>query len=321
MAARDLTLHISSKLAGEWSAPNVAGMLTAPVLEYLVSKWSDLDTMVKTRLLLAPLAMKGASLEELRPQLQAMVEAGVADKDEWVRVMALAVGPYDGRVHLGAVAADFKLVGKTLDELVSGLREADPLLYRPQEELYLHPDLVRERQGIASPAPVLPHRHFRARPRSEAPTAGQGLPSSAAPGLRPPGAAIAPGGSRAGAAGPRSLPRPAADIFISRPAPTARPRAGLAGAGAGQVRRTATLDIAAVAALNQQAAAERERKAQVEREAREALARRRAEERAAERAAAKAEKDAARLAARRGKEPDDPGKGPSLGDDANGAAK
>lgn len=80
MAARDLTLHISSKLAGEWSAPNVAGMLTAPVLEYLVSKWSDLDTMVKTRLLLAPLAMKGASLEELRPQLQAMVEAGVADK-------------------------------------------------------------------------------------------------------------------------------------------------------------------------------------------------------------------------------------------------
>lgn len=24
-------------------------------------------------------------------------------------------------------------VGKTLDELVSGLREADPLLYRPQE--------------------------------------------------------------------------------------------------------------------------------------------------------------------------------------------
>uniref|UniRef100_A0A1D2ACK1 NELF-A N-terminal domain-containing protein n=1 Tax=Auxenochlorella protothecoides TaxID=3075 RepID=A0A1D2ACK1_AUXPR len=133
MAARDLTLHISSKLAGEWSAPNVAGMLTAPVLEYLVSKWSDLDTMVKTRLLLAPLAMKGASLEELRPQLQAMVEAGVADKDEWVRVMALAVGPYDGRIHLGAVAADFKLVGKTLDELVSGLREADPLLYRPQE--------------------------------------------------------------------------------------------------------------------------------------------------------------------------------------------
>ncbi|RMZ54434.1 hypothetical protein APUTEX25_002010, partial [Auxenochlorella protothecoides] len=132
MAARDLTLHISSKLAGEWSAPNVAGMLTAPVLEYLVSKWSDLDTMVKTRLLLAPLAMKGASLEELRPQLQAMVEAGVADKDEWVRVMALAVGPYDGRIHLGAVAADFKLVGKTLDELVSGLREADPLLYRPQ---------------------------------------------------------------------------------------------------------------------------------------------------------------------------------------------
>lgn len=31
-------------------------------------------------------------------------------RDEWVRVMALAVGPYDGRIHLGAVAADFKLV-------------------------------------------------------------------------------------------------------------------------------------------------------------------------------------------------------------------
>lgn len=102
MAARDLTLHISSKLAGEWSAPNVAGMLTAPILEYLVSKWSDLDTMVKTRLLLGPLAMKAGTIEELRPQLQAMVEAGVTDKCVVMLVVVRGYGRGGGLpTHMG----------------------------------------------------------------------------------------------------------------------------------------------------------------------------------------------------------------------------
>lgn len=31
-------------------------------------------------------------------------------RDEWVRVLARAVGPYDGRLHLDAVLKDSKLV-------------------------------------------------------------------------------------------------------------------------------------------------------------------------------------------------------------------
>lgn len=80
MATKDLTLHVSSKLGGEWSAPGVAGLLTGPSLEYLVSKWGSLDTMVKTRLLMAPLLLPSSTIESLKPALADMIEVARADK-------------------------------------------------------------------------------------------------------------------------------------------------------------------------------------------------------------------------------------------------
>lgn len=80
MATKDLTLHVSSKLGGEWSAPGVAGLLTGPSLEYLVSKWGSLDTMVKTRLLMAPLLLPPSTIESLNPALADMIEVARADK-------------------------------------------------------------------------------------------------------------------------------------------------------------------------------------------------------------------------------------------------
>ena len=42
--------------------------------------------------------------------LQALSKAALADKEEWVGVMARAVGAFDGRLDLDAVTASFSTV-------------------------------------------------------------------------------------------------------------------------------------------------------------------------------------------------------------------
>ena len=80
--SRDLSIHLSNKLSGEWSAASAAGMLSEPIIEYLVGRWADLDAGVRSRLLLSPLFLRRADLEELRPALAQLAAAGAADR--WV---------------------------------------------------------------------------------------------------------------------------------------------------------------------------------------------------------------------------------------------
>ena len=204
------------------------------------------------------------------------------------------------------------------------------------QESFLEPDLLRAgAQHTATPAPA--HRHFRARPRSEAPSQRLLDTSQArvpiAPQRRGPimprnpsherglannasSSSTSAGAERGGGASmfmptvtsARRAAPAVPDIFLSS-RPPARPaeHAGARGAEArGQppARRTVALDISTVAALNQQAAAEKERKAQEEREARELAARKRAEALETARQAARAARDAAREAAKLSRQQD-----------------
>ena len=46
------------------------------------------------------------------------------DTDEWVRVMGLAAGRFDGRLDLGALTSRVPLVGKTVSDLEQCLAAA-----------------------------------------------------------------------------------------------------------------------------------------------------------------------------------------------------
>jgi hypothetical protein len=131
----DLALRISGKLAGDWSASNVVGHLTAEAVDSLSApaQWEALDPLVRTRLLLAPLFLRGAELGPLRPALRRLRAAAAGDQDEWVRATAAAVGDYDGALHMEALAKESKLVRRTLEDLRARLQGADPALSRPLE--------------------------------------------------------------------------------------------------------------------------------------------------------------------------------------------
>ncbi len=79
-ASRDLGLHVSSKLSGDWSAANVTGLLSEPVLEHLLSRWEALDPLVRARLLLSPLFLRKKDLKDMQPELQQMAEVGGGDR-------------------------------------------------------------------------------------------------------------------------------------------------------------------------------------------------------------------------------------------------
>lgn len=78
--SRDLGLHVSSKLSGDWSAGNVTSVLSEPVLEHLLSRWESMDPLVRARLLLSPLFLRKKDLQDLQPELQQMAEVGCGDR-------------------------------------------------------------------------------------------------------------------------------------------------------------------------------------------------------------------------------------------------
>ena len=67
---------------------------------------------------------------------QALTAAAVGDSDEWVRVMGLAAGRFDGRLDLETLKSEVALVGKTISDVQQKLAEAPPHRdagFRPQE--------------------------------------------------------------------------------------------------------------------------------------------------------------------------------------------
>jgi len=129
------SLQFSNKLTGEWSASGVTGLLTQQSLEAIIGqqKWDALEPIMRARLLLSPLFLRLSELHELREPLLKLKEVGTADKDEWVRVIAAAVGPYDGRLHIEEVMNESKLVKSTLEDVRRRGACANPALFRPRE--------------------------------------------------------------------------------------------------------------------------------------------------------------------------------------------
>ena len=134
-STRDHALYFSNKLAGEWSANSVTGLLSASVIDDISApqKWRALDPLVRVRLLLSPMFLRRQELAQLRSSLTTLTAAALKDLDEWGRIMAAAVGPYDGVLHMDAVLEQSKLVRSTLEETRRHGGGANPSLFRPLE--------------------------------------------------------------------------------------------------------------------------------------------------------------------------------------------
>jgi hypothetical protein len=185
--SRDLALYFSNKLASEWSASSVTGLLSPAVIEDIstTQKWEALDPLVRVRLLLAPMFLRRQELGDLRSALTTLSKSVVAqDSDEWVRVILAAVGSYDGVLHMDGVIEHSKLVKATLEELKRHGAGADPKIFRPLEEKYLSSAVLETRlPGSTEERKHIPeHSHFVLRDAAKAPGNNQPSSSSAAAG-------------------------------------------------------------------------------------------------------------------------------------------
>ena len=134
----DAVLEFSNKLTGEWSASSVTGLLSEATIASLAApqQWEALDPLVRARLVLSPLFLRAADLKTLGEPLRKLKAVAAADRDEWVRVLAAAVGGYDGRLHMEEVAQHSKVVETTLEDVRRLGAGADTALYRPLEASY-----------------------------------------------------------------------------------------------------------------------------------------------------------------------------------------
>lgn len=109
----------TTKLSQEWSANRGVPHISDKWLDALLSdeRFSKIDSMVKCRLILAGvLALNqsayhhnAAAKSHLQRSLHKLQRA-VAGDDEWVKVLAAAAGPLDGRLHLDAVVQQSAVV-------------------------------------------------------------------------------------------------------------------------------------------------------------------------------------------------------------------
>lgn len=278
--SRDFALQISNKLAGEWSASSATPLLSSTAIDNIASeqKWNALDPLLRVRLLLAPLFLRPSDVREMLSSLSMLIETASHDKDEWVRIIAAAVNPYDGTLHIEAVKKLSKLIETTLTEVRVAYQKSCPQdvpssKFRPLEEKYLSDNIMRERIPDWCTYPrAPPHTHFVPR---EPPGIGAGVEAMQRSQRMSVGHPV--GGQPAINAAttdktmippplPKSQKSSLKDLY-------AKPGKGVARFGQLKPKKAAIIDVSTVSELNKAAALEKARKQKEEEEAKEEAAR------------------------------------------------
>lgn len=99
----DMVYVANAKLSGDWSAHRFVAQIHPRALRQLTSAFPTLDPAVKLRLLMACMSINEQQLEECREELDQLGAIAKEDEDEWVKMMAHAVGDFSGQLNMEAV--------------------------------------------------------------------------------------------------------------------------------------------------------------------------------------------------------------------------
>lgn len=161
--SRDLASQTAARFAQEWSGPRAAGQLQPEALEALVPRFSSMEPLVQSRVLLSACFMPPSKLAECRSAFRTLAQASLVGDDEWFQVTGRACGDFNGTLDLNAVTAESSLVAGTLTQLNSMMDTAEPCAdFRPLEEQYLSPRAAAAR-GATRGALTADTQHFRLR--------------------------------------------------------------------------------------------------------------------------------------------------------------
>jgi hypothetical protein len=85
---RDVGIWLSTKLEEPWSSEKIVSFLTPELLDSIKPKWLSLEPSVKLKLLFAFVILRKRSVTELAAEINQIIELGLEDDDDWVRVIS-----------------------------------------------------------------------------------------------------------------------------------------------------------------------------------------------------------------------------------------
>ena len=118
----DTPLWLRNKLDNEdqWSSGGLASLLTVDVLRNTYMCFRSLDHRVRLKLLLAFLEIRRRNLESFQEELSMVINLGIDDEDDWVRLVACILSDYP---HSATFHPDIREGSETFSQLVSELKE------------------------------------------------------------------------------------------------------------------------------------------------------------------------------------------------------
>lgn len=141
LAERDLRLWLTSKLDEPWSSSKISASFTKEIFQKILVHFPTLDPPIKLKLLFSLLALKKSSQQELKEEIQQLIELGKKDTSEWVRVISVLLTRI-GEGVLGLEELQENTIFASVFEHLKNLLETETPIFFPMETPYLSHQLV-----------------------------------------------------------------------------------------------------------------------------------------------------------------------------------
>ena len=119
----DTATWLKNKLGNEddqWSSGGIASLYTKDVLKSIYDIFLELDSKIKTRVLLSFLEIPQRNMDTLKDMISEVIGLADCDADDWVRVSASIVKdyPYNGTIDVDLSPLDDSF-HQTLQDIVA----------------------------------------------------------------------------------------------------------------------------------------------------------------------------------------------------------
>lgn len=141
LAERDLRLWLTSKLDEPWSSSKISASFTKEIFQKILIHFPTLDPPIKLKLLFSLLALKKSSQQELKDEIQQLIELGKKDTSEWVRVISVLLTRI-GEGVLGLQELQENTIFASVFEHLKNLLETETPIFYPMETPYLSHQLI-----------------------------------------------------------------------------------------------------------------------------------------------------------------------------------
>eukprot|EP00035_Acanthoeca_spectabilis_P032152 m.17422 g.17422 ORF g.17422 m.17422 type:complete len:565 (+) comp5186_c0_seq1:176-1870(+) len=143
------TAWVKRRLAGAWSAATVGTQLTPATLDNLAECFRNLESTVKTRVLLGLLSLRYRDVERLSAHILPVLERADEDADEWVKTICHLARQY---VTTGVIDPTDSLGSSVLAAAIRSIESVAPEQshYLPVSVRYLNPSVLPTLSSVAS---------------------------------------------------------------------------------------------------------------------------------------------------------------------------